>query len=167
MSDLQSGFYIYSKKLTTAAASSDMTIDGASSPTQFYFSPGTTALICELSVLLEDTGSASLSSFGSLSELSQGILIEVLFGAQILEIMTIKSNADLCQFFDIYCGNGSNDTLGSPSGFGGSVDWVRGVYRFEPRKIYLSGSDRLRVTIRDDLSGIGFLEMSLKLLREV
>lgn len=142
--------------LETSGGSSDMTVDGSVTPVVFekVFGSGEVAFMEKLVLEIRDSGGSALGDFGSGAALDPGILIEVQIGGVIAIVVVIKTNADLISAADL---------IFEITQFQGSPLLV---YNFLfLRSISINQNDNndfVRVTIRDNLSGIQNLQMAFK-----
>lgn len=163
----------YHLKFLLDGSSKAMNVNGSSVNKVYSYSPGedNSCLIAKLIVLMKDAGTTSYDKFGAITALTNGILIKQTVGAVDREYHVLKDNIDLqCAFPNNTSGNSATDTLGAPIGFGDSADVFFGFVMFEITNKnlyqYLSGSDSISVTIRDNLTNIDFLSMAVLLISE-
>lgn len=153
------------------STSKDMTIDGSSVSVVFSYSPVSgSVLINSLSCLLQDEGDTSLSKFGSLNSLTNGILIKATIGGQDFNLTVIKDNADLITRFskNHFGSSAVLSILGvvTPEGFGNSNNIFVGRMEFT-RPLLLTNSDSISVVIRDNLSNIDLLNMACEIGKDL
>lgn len=149
------------------SGSKNMNVNGASVNQVFTYSPGgsSSVVIEGITCLLRDEGTTSLSKFGAISSLTNGVLMEFNISGVTTALANIKDNADLCSSFHwSYFGNGavlSILAVTTPVGFLDSANVFIGHINFD-NPVILTGSDSITVTIRDNISNIDLLQMSCK-----
>lgn len=148
-----------------------MTLNGQVVPKVFTYTPNVRSGIVGIMCVLRDEGITSLNKFGAKSALINGLLIQVTLNGVTTDIAIIKDNAELCSRFHFnQFGNGAIlSVLGiaTAEGFGNSSNIFIGYMEFNaPNFITLQPDDILTVTVRDDLSNISLLEMSVKAIVE-
>lgn len=149
-------------------SSKAMNVNGSSVAKTFTYTPGegVTVEINGLNILLEDVGSSSLGNFGALAGLTNGVLLEVSVGGVTTNLSVLKDNADIItRFRHAGFGSGAVSTLGAPIGFGDSADMVVGYMMFK-RPVMLTGSDFIKVTVRDNLTNLGTFEIAYDLCKD-
>lgn len=146
----------------------NMNVNGSVTPQVYSFSPGSgTVGLSKIMFLLEDTGTASLSNFGAIAALTNGIELSITIGGVKTVLFVAKSNADLMLRCDtITLGSGATDTLGNPNGFGQSGDLLFGSFNFEDH-ILLTDADSVDMTIKDNLTQIGTLRASIVIVKDI
>lgn len=151
-----------------SGGSKAMNVDGSSVVKTFTYSPGTgnAALLVGISILMENAETATLTNFGNIDGLSNGILIELGLNGNVHTLTNIQDNADLCtRFKRNYFSNHASPSLFIPPEFDRGTDLFVGTLDLH-NPIGLVGNDFIRVTIRDDLSDISYLQMSYSILAE-
>lgn len=145
-----------------------MVVNGTSVNKVYSYSPGSgTVAVAGITLILDDPGGAAFNKFGSITALTNGLVLSVTINSVTTTLTTIKDNADLVtRFQDSHFGNSASDTLGGAVGFGESYDAFVGRMRFESW-IVLTGSDSIQMTVKDDLSAISTLQVACSLLKEV
>lgn len=130
-----------------------------------YTASNSIELVTSLICLLKDEGATTFGNFGSLSSLSNGVLIQTTQSGTTRTIATIKDNSDLCMVFpQNQFGNGailSILSLATPEGFGDTNNCFVGSLELN-HPIQLSNTDTITVTIQDNLSTIDVFQMSLR-----
>lgn len=152
-----------------STASKSLNVDGSSVAKTFTYSPGegNTSALMSISCIIEDAGTTSLSNFGSISSLTNGLLIEFSISGNVYTFTNIKDNSDLCtRFKRNHFGNSAISTLLVPAGFGDSVDIFVGTLEMNS-PIVLTGSDYIRMTVRDNLSNVNVLSMSYLIHKDI
>lgn len=145
------------------SGSKSMNVNGSSSSQVFSYSPGTGSVVLKkLSCVLKDEGTTSLSNFGALSSLTNGVLVRVTINSNSRTITTIKDNADLCtRFNQNHFGSASVlNLLGitTPVGFGNTNNAFIGSFNFGS-PIVLNNTDSIEIVIQDNLTNIDLFEM--------
>lgn len=150
------------------SSSKDMTVDGSSANKTYSYSPSSgTVALDGLVCIMDDPGAATLAKFGSITALTNGLLISVTVNGSTTNLTTIKDNADLAtRFHDNHFGNSASDTLGGAVGFGDSYDIFQGILRFQT-PITLTDSDSIQVVVRDNLSNILTLEIAVIMRQDI
>lgn len=145
-------------------SSKDMTVNGSSTPVVFTYTADGQVKLRSLICVLKDEGSTSFGGFGSLSALTNGLLIEITQNGTTNTVATLKDNSDMCMMFSSnQFGNGAVLSILSvvtPLGFGETNDCFIGVADLEDG-IILNEDDTFTVTVRDNLSNIDVLEMAV------
>lgn len=150
------------------AGSKSMTVNGVSTPVPFSYSPGggVSAEVHKITCVLKQTSgdNTAFTNFGALSALANGVLVQCTIGGTTSTICTLKDNADLCHMFHInQFGSGAILSILSvvtPEGFGGTNNCFVGVMEFS-QPFILTGNDTMTVTVQDNLSSVGLLNMSI------
>lgn len=146
-----------------------MNVNGSVTPKVFIYTASADQNLVSLLCLLKDEGSTAFGSFGALSSLTNGVLVQITKGGSTRTLATIKDNADLCMVFpQNQFGNGavlSILSIVSPEGFGDTNNCFVGSLNLrEP--IFLSTGDSVSVTVQDNLSSIDVFQMSCGLYAE-
>lgn len=144
-----------------SGGSPDMDVNGSSTPVIFTIEPraGEIWFLENVSILFNDNGIFSPGGFGSGGELSNGVLIEQFIDGTNHTFLNFTKNSELWLNFS---------TTNAVSGFQGSANLFVGSHNVEPEvTLKESTSDLLRVTVRDNLSGISNLNMSAVIWRFV
>jgi len=149
-------------------SSKAMNVNGATTPVVFTYSPGgsTPVEIHKITCLLKQSSgdNTAFSNFAALSALANGVLIQCTIAGNTTTMATLKDNSDLCNMFSINQ-FGSSAVLSilsvvTPQGFGNSTNSFIGAMQFQ-QPFLLTGSDTITVTIQDNLSSVGLLNMSI------
>lgn len=148
-------------------ASKAMNVDGSSVPKSYLFTASQTTQILGLSCVLKDDGVTSFNKFGSITALTNGVLIRTTVNGVTTNICTIKDNVELCHRFPRnQFGNAAVlSILGivTPEGFGDTNDGFIGYKKFDvDQRFILQANDTLEVVIQDNLTNIDLLEMSME-----
>jgi len=140
-----------------------MTVDGSSTTVNFDFAPaaGQFVLLEYVTLFLRDDGAMEPNVFGSLAiALANGLCLSAQSnGTAIASITEIVDNADVMQCFGGIVGQVGPGL----AGFFNSEDWIAGVYTMG-HTLELDGDqgDFIRFEVRDDLTGIDFLQASCR-----
>lgn len=135
-------------------------------PQTFSFSPGTgTVSVIGLSCILKENSATSFTSFGALSALTNGVVIQWSISGNTKNYVTIKDNADLTQAFPHHQHFGNSAVLSiisiiTPQGFGNTNNVMRGTVYFN-NSIILNNSDSVSAIIQDNLSAVSVFQMSV------
>lgn len=146
-----------------------MNVSGSlGTPLIYSYSPvsGTVGL-SKIMFLLEDAGSASLSNFGAIAGLTNGIELSITILGVKTVLFIAKNNADLMLRCDsVTLGSSATDTLGNPNGFGQSVDMLFGSFNFEDH-ILLTDADSVDIAVRDNLTNVNMLRASVVIVKDI
>jgi hypothetical protein len=153
---------VYLKTPLLNAGSEAMNVDGTT-PVHFDFSPtGTQQVYLEsLTLFIEDAGSTDIADFGAIvGSLTNGLRILLTKSATDYEIANMKNNR---QLFSVFSAFPALQSAGA--GWFNSQDNFGGTLLFG-QAILLNGStDRIRVTVRDNLSTLDALSVFASLRR--
>lgn len=147
-----------------------MNVNGATTPVVFSYSPGSnvTVAVRKLVVVLDDPGGTAFNKFGTLTALTNGLLVSATVGGQTYNLMNIKDNADLVVRCDrSHFGNSASDTLGAAVGFGDSYDAFVGTILLDEPIVLTGSSESIQVTVRDNLTSIATLQFAIGFLKQV
>ncbi len=145
-------------------SSPDMNIDGSVTPVVFTAGPGVGEVIylSGISIWLEDKGSWLKDSFGAIAGgLTNGVLIEIGRNAVFQDIGALTNNFDIASIF-----NGGQAI--SLKDISGEIALI-GTQQTTPlRNLRLDGdnSDLIRITVRDDLTGLDNFSIKMKAWRD-
>jgi hypothetical protein len=150
------------------SGSKSMTVNGATTPVVFSYSPGAgvSSEIHKISCILKQSSgdNTAFTNFAAGSALTNGVLIQCTVNGTATTMCTLKDNSDLCNMFSVnQFGSGAILSILSvvtPEGFGGTNNCFVGVMEFL-QPFILTGSDTLTVTVQDNLSSVGLLNMSV------
>jgi hypothetical protein len=142
-----------------------LNVNGSVTPKTFtYTASASFELVTGIICVLKDEGSTTFGSFGALSALTNGVLLQATQSGNTRTIATIKDNADLCMMFsENQFGNGavlSILSVVSPEGFGDTNNCFVGLFA-PTNPIQLLSGDTITVTIQDNLSSVDVFQMSL------
>lgn len=130
-------------------------------PKTFTYTMTADGLINSISCILKDDGTTSLTNFGAIAAISNGVLIQATQSGSNRTIATIKDNADFSLAFNAnQYGNGSVlSILGiiTAQGFGNSNNIFVGTRIFQI-PIQMFSGDSISVVIQDNLSAIDVLQ---------
>ncbi len=147
----------YCKFFVNDSDSYSMNVDGSSTPKVFTVAPQSGYIwYCEhLTFGIDDGGTCPPSNYGALSELTNGVLIELVRGTSEIQIANLRNNGDIALCFNHSVGFFENGKfMATSNGFFGKLVFAT--------CIALDGTngDKFRVTIRDNLSSLTFQRMS-------
>lgn len=156
--------HVFVKQLLSSGSKA-LNVNGSSVPVEFTYVATEPVALLSLGINLTDSGNAPLDVFASLAtSLSNGLLFEVLLGGTPHTLFNPKDNDDLIHCFPIHHFSNSNQS------FGGSSVLFRGRTDFSPANaphLQLLASDAIRVTVRDNLTGLTNLTVSALLAYDV
>lgn len=156
---------------TDSAAVSDMRVDGSVTPVVYEISadPVRDRYIKSMSILIADA-TATLSQFGALTALTNGVLFEWDMLEETVELGVWQSNYDMVRaaggqpaFGD---GNGAfrgNNVIGTAEAYSPFIDFAYMFGTTYGIRLKAGTKERLCITIRDDLStGIDAFNMQAR-----
>lgn len=158
---------IYTISNFIKSGSKSMNVNGSVTPQTFTYSPGVPAQILGITCILKDEGTCSLTNFGAIAGLTNGLLIQVVIGGVTTTMSTLKDNADLTTRFG-FNQFGSSAVLSvlsivTPVGFGNSNNVFVGYLEFpQSAPVVLDSADSIQVVIQDNLTNIDLLQMAVK-----
>lgn len=134
----------------------NMNVNGSVTPQVFdvHPKPGGIFLLEGLGLFLQDPGTTPYNNFGAISSLSNGVLFSVRSTGVDNNMFNLKDNADISTIFSGIAGAGAA-LLGIGGGWLNTEDAVAFSLRFtQPIMIDSRTNDRLRITVRDNLTGL-------------
>lgn len=147
----------------------NMAVNGSSTPQIFSFVPeaGETWFVESLTLLIQDSGSPDPDEFGGRGGLfgggvsdSNGLVLEARSKGSVYEICNLGDNADITTRFI------SSYSQGSGSSWLNNNDTWLGTMKFDtPIRLNDSNLDFIRFRVRDNLSSIDYLQVSVKVWR--
>ena len=146
----------YRHVLQTSGGVTNMNVNGSVTPVDFDFAPVTAGESFYMSQLLFVLGSGGvvnqlITKFADLAALTNGIDLSFTFGANsFTRTAYIKTNLDLYRIFGIK--TSVNEV--------GTTTMMTGDIRQDPPIVFLP-NDRMRVTIRDNLTSLTAMSMIL------
>ena len=148
------------------AGSERMEVNGSVTPVVFSAAPaaGQTWYVIALQLALADSGTSDANDFGSINGgLTNGLLIEQVLNSTNYQVNNVFDNADIVSQFAEFA-----TFKGSGGQFIRDANFYSGASRFTP-VITLVGdnSDKLQITVRDNLSVVDLLEAHLHYWRIV
>jgi len=140
-----------------------MNVDGSTTTQHFDFVPGSgeTWYIEEITIFIIDQGPTTATNFGAISALTNGcILLITSSGIDYTIFNDLKNNTDFLLYF------GNYPYVTPVVGFMEQSDTYKGTLQFNyPAQISGTG-DKVRFSVRDNLSSIDNFQMSVKMWRE-
>lgn len=139
------------KYMRTAAGSSEMAVNGASTPVPFFVqsNPEEILHITRLLIYIQGSGVLTADSFGTISALTNGITLTHHRGAlthDLTDGTPIKTNGGIRQ----HCYDASDGAFGA-----GDKVWAgRWTFAAAGVPMVLKRGDRLEAIVRDDLSAL-------------
>jgi hypothetical protein len=147
-----------------------MKVNGSVTPVEFSYAPDdrTSVDVLGIALALNDDAASDWTKFGGLNGLANGVLIEYApDGADPVEIMTLKDNADLAvRFTRQSFGPSLISSLGAILGLGGTQCNYFGIVTFRT-PLTLHGADKIAATVRDDLRALTNFNMAVVVERGV
>ena len=147
------------------AGSSAMNVDGSSTSVAFTAGPTTTNEIwylTRIAVALDDSGNSGRADFGAISGgITNGLLTQMILNSTTYSVSLIKNNGELIQGFE-------NTFRGQSTSFINDANFVSAITKLSiPVILKESTSDQVKITVQDNLTGLGFLETTLFYFRVV
>jgi hypothetical protein len=145
------------EKFTKSGGGVNMAVNGSSTPVVFTIAPASGKLwrIVSLTAVLEDAGSVLSTTFGAITALTNGVLIESVLSSTTRAVSNLKNNADFVGLLHEHAVGGTVD------GWFGTADIYIGTLSFKvPFRLSGTAGDKLQVTVRDDLTGLTLLAMN-------
>lgn len=141
----------------------DMNVDGSTTAKTYQIQVPTNEIwyVDDLRILLMDKGSMDPQDFGSIADgLTNGLLLQADIKGTLYTMFNIQNNMDLAMLFKAQTPSDSSEV-----GFLDTIDKFIGDRSF-PIPLYLNGDDILKVTVQDDLTGLGRLRMVINKFKE-
>jgi hypothetical protein len=141
------------------SSSKDMAVDGSTVNVEFSSGPGTGVIwyINEIGLSIDDNGNNTPSTFGAISGLTNGVLIEQQISSTDYEFDNLVTNLDIIAgFTDHFLRGQSNAYLNSANFFSGKVELRQAI------TLVGDDSDIIKALVRDDLTGLNILEMTIE-----
>lgn len=155
---------IYSIDYVKNGSSQSLPVNGSSVPVQFTYTPSDLRFVESLNFFIHDSGTADPEDYGSITgPLANGLLIEIKSFGTIYTLCNIQTNADIVSFF-------SDSPMAPSSGsqFLNNSDSYAGTINFRrPITINPTFGDFVRVTVRDNLSGVSYNRIAVKSWRKL
>jgi len=149
--------------LVNSGGSSDMAVNGSSTPQEFTFTPPASEVwyVERLTWMFNDNGSADPGDFAAIAGgLTNGVEIEVRSNGNTSTQGLIKTNIEVAQMFTEAAWTPTSGFMGGENVYMGSVIF-RNSFRLSN-----STSDYIKFTIQDDLSGLDFFKVTVLAWRE-
>lgn len=152
------------------SASKEMNVNGGT-PKTFSYSPAARSILRKMKIILIDDGTSTSIKFGSITGLTNGVLIQTVIGATTTTLATFKDNGDLTSHCD-QVSFGSSAVLSilgivTPQGFLNSTDVMEGSIEFpkasEVDAIILEAGDTIQAVVQDDLTNIDLFRITVEL----
>ena len=144
----------FSIKNLLNGSSKSMNVNGSVTPVEFSYAPGAgkTEYLESLKFYLSDGGNPSEDLFGAITALTNGVKIEIRSKGTTKEYYNLKDNTDVVMGFR---------NLPQVTNFMAEKN-IYGFRDFDPPLILKnSNSDFVKVTVRDNLTGIQKMRMSV------
>lgn len=143
----------------------DMAVNGSVTPVLYSAAPTGSDIwiIKSMSLFIFASGTVDPKEFGDIAALTQGFLLSCQSAGVGYNIFNLQDNIDISNVF-----SDQNFTPARGSGWLNNVDLVRAVLKFPaPITLRAANGDFIRATVRDNLTGIDELRMSVSGFREV
>jgi len=150
-------------ELTNVTHGNDQTQDGSVTEIVYSTGPGAGEIwyITEINFQIADGGNAKITDWGGITNgLTNGLLIEQTINSTDYEMLNLKQNKNILEFFN-------EDTFaGGRSGFITNSNFFSGAIQF-PQPVTLIGddSDMIKATVRDDLTVLDLQVMAVQYFR--
>jgi len=141
-------------------ASAEQTVNGATTPVEFTYTPGSGEIwfVEEVSFTISDGGAPAENTYGALAALTNGTTLVIKSNGTTTTLSTMKNNMDILMTFA--------DGLWDPSSYM-SVKLLKGSIVFHNAfTVQNSTSDYIKVIVNDDLTGLNYQRCRIKLWRE-
>lgn len=164
---IPTGKVVHATNYLLNGSSNSMSVNGSSTPVSFTYTVpgGQTWYVQNINLFMIDGGTMDPTDFGSIAGLTNGLLLEASVSGNLYTIGTYKNNVELATLFSS-SSVGNSTTLFGTSGFLETSDIYLGSKVFKP-EITLNAGDYIRVTVRDNLTSIDILNMSISRWRDV
>lgn len=152
------------------SGSKEMKVDGTT-PKTFSYTATATSLVRKIRIAMIDDGASTAIKFGSITGLTNGILIQSVIGGVTSTIATLKDNGDIITHFS-GLNFGSSAVLSilglvTPQGYLDSTDVIVGAMAFAEYPgvvdIILRSGDKIQAVVQDNLTSIDFLRMTVEI----
>jgi hypothetical protein len=153
---------VYAEVNVDNAGSEDMNVNGSVTPVVFTAGPGAGEkwYIFELGVTIEDSGNNTVERYGSISGVTNGTLVEQVISGTAYTFTNVLNNLNIVETFTDHSFRGvSNSYLNSPNFFTGKAE-LRVAVTLDG-----DNSDVIRVTVRDNLTGLDQHRFSVEYYR--
>lgn len=150
---------VHSQTNVLNSGSSSLAVDGSTTPVVFTAGPpsGETWYITELGIVIEDSGNNTVDRYGALTALTNGTLIEQVVDSTAYTFSNLFNNIDIVESFTDHSFRGvANAFLNSPNFFTGKVSLK------EPVTLVGNNSDVIKVTVRDNVTGLDQHRISIE-----
>ena len=151
--------------INVSSSSADMDVNGSGTNVVFEGGPSVTDEIwylTRISVALDDTGNSARDDFGAITGgLTNGLLLQMDLDSTTYNINNITNNSELIQSFE-------NSFRGQSTAFINDANYLSAIAIFSiPIILKQSTSDKVKVTVRDNLTGLDLLRITLFYFRVV
>lgn len=154
---------IYKTEPFLSAGSKDMTVDGSVTPVVFSTAPGTgeTWYVQAMNLFIHADGTNRYQDFGSIvGGLTNGLLIEQVIDSTNYELAVIDDNSEIVEHWTY------GNLRGIPNSFITQFNFFAGRLEFKhPITLVQADGDKLQTTVRDDLTDLNKLEISIDAYR--
>jgi hypothetical protein len=142
-----------------------MDVNGSVTPVVFTIAPpsGVVWYVFELGITIEDSGTNKYNDFGGIAGgLTNGLLIEQVVNSTSYTLTNAQTNKDLVETFSDHFFKGQSTAfINSSNFFTGKVELRT------PLTLVGDNSDEIKVTVRDNLTGLNLLRVNLEYMRIV
>lgn len=144
--------------------SSNLAVNGSGAPVIFTAQPQPTQVVFleSIQMLLADDGAFNINGFGGVPSLTNGVLIEYQSKGVLYNLKTLLNNADIFSFFSF------NPIFVDKTSLGGSDSFYAGDWEIQHRIVIDPAfNDFVRITVRDNLSGLANFSVHAKTFKEL
>lgn len=142
----------------------EMAVNGSVTPVEYKATvpAGQIWYLSKLNIIISDNGTSDPTDFGSLSSLTNGLLVENKLNGTRYQKTNMKTNINIVKAF------GDAQFAGKGSGFLNDANLYEGLWFHKPfEKMIGDDGDELIVTVRDDLTSLTFLSMTAEFVRVI
>lgn len=149
-------------------SSKAMNVNGSVTPVVFSYTATEDQVITSIKFILEDSGTNSLNTFGAIASLTNGCIIEAVIdgNTEDMTVSAMKDNADLmglctdCRFQNVPVISVLGGTL-TATGFTNSEKTFAGEWTLD-HGLAMKDGDIIRLTVRDNLTGLNTFETTIE-----
>lgn len=144
--------------------SSNLAVNGSVTPVVFTAQPQPTQIVFleSIQMLIADDKAFSINGFGGIPALTNGVLIEYQSKGILYNLKTLFNNADIFSFFT------ANPPFIDRTILGASDSFYAGDWEIQHRIVIDPAfNDFVRITVRDNLSGLANFSVHAKTFKEL
>ena len=142
----------------------DMAVNGSGTPVEFDFTPGSGEVwyVESITFIINDNGNSGPLDYGSIAAgLTNGFQLEVKSAGDVSTISNMKNNIEIAQVFHSQAWTPTAGFMNGENVFVGSLDFMHPFILAESTGDYLKG------IVNDNLTGLNFQRVRLKIWREI